>query len=193
MSDYTDEEIGRAMREYWEFQGLGSAGDQISAIKELYARDAERRDLDRCTPYTTADLRAALAAEREAGAKTERINFDIWSDEYAPPADSPLLTGVFGAETAPPKRRLSVMTVRNALRALGVLFYAIGNDRALVSEDDAADLAARLRSVGLRDFTIDGADAGGFIVRPVSGISPTPRPNGVTSIDEGGGITSEDR
>jgi hypothetical protein len=101
MSDYTDEEIGRAMREYWEFQGLGSAGDQISAIKELYARDAERRDLDRCTPYTTADLRAALAAEREAGAKTERINFDIWSDEYAPPADSPLLAGVFGAETVP--------------------------------------------------------------------------------------------
>lgn len=88
------------------------------------------------------------------------------------------------------------MTVRTALRALGVLFYAIAGEdgRALVSEGDATDLAARLRSVGLRDFTVEGTYAGGLIVRakPISGISPTPRPNGVTPIGEGGGFTLDD-
>ena len=41
---------------------------------------------DRTTPYTTADLRAALAAEEAAALakSSEVLNLDMWSDEYAP-------------------------------------------------------------------------------------------------------------
>jgi len=109
--DYTDEEIGRAVREYLEAPKAGFlvahggrllAGDDVVYRLQQAAKNLrENADRAQCTPYTTADLRAALAAEREAEAKTERINDDIWSDEYAPEPDSPLLAGVFGAETVP--------------------------------------------------------------------------------------------
>ena len=112
MGKPTDEEIGRAVR---EFLGqprakmiatrvgrldVDAIPDQLAHGAQLlsYADDDAQR-----APYTTEDLRAALAVEREAEAKSaEPLNLDIWSDEYAPETDSPLLAGVFGQESTGP-------------------------------------------------------------------------------------------
>ncbi len=106
MGKPTDEEIGAACREYWE--ACGERREDIAAKPSAWRRaTVKRRMQDDHTarhPYTTADLRAALAVEREAEAKSaEPVNLDIWSDEYAPGTDSPLLAGVFGQESTVPE------------------------------------------------------------------------------------------
>jgi hypothetical protein len=106
MGKPTDEEIGAACREYWE--ACGERREDIAAKPSAWRRaTVKRRMQDDHTarhPYTTEDLRAALAVEREAEAKSaEPLNLDIWSDEYAPKTDSPLLAGVFGQESTVPE------------------------------------------------------------------------------------------
>jgi len=102
MSKPTDEEIGAACREYWE--ACGERREDIAAKPSAWRRaTVKRRMQDDHTarhPYTTADLRAALAVE---SAPSEPLNLDIWSDEYAPGTDSPLLAGVFGQESTVPE------------------------------------------------------------------------------------------
>ena len=101
MSNYTDEEIGAALREYWEANG-GDIDAQPPAWRDATAHRLMRNDHNTRTPYTTEDLRAALAAE--AAIETEPLNLDIWSDEHAPERTAePLLEGVFGAESTVPE------------------------------------------------------------------------------------------
>ena len=102
MSKPTDEEIGAACREYWE--ACGERREDIAAKPSAWRRaTVKRRMQDDHTarhPYTTADLRAALAVE---SAPSEPLNLDIWSDEYAPEqTDEPLLRGAFRQESTVP-------------------------------------------------------------------------------------------
>lgn len=114
MGEPTDEEIGRAVREYYAASTSAAvwvadscrSRPVVYALSELVgvldASAASLRgydDQDSRSIYTTADLCAALAVE---SAPAEPINLDIWSDEYAPETDSPLLAGVFGQESTGP-------------------------------------------------------------------------------------------
>ena len=114
MGEPTDEEIGRAVREYYAASTSAAvwvadscrSRPVVYALSELVgvldASAASLRgydDQDSRSIYTTADLCAALAVE---SAPAEPINLDIWSDEYAPETDSPLLAGVFGQESTVP-------------------------------------------------------------------------------------------
>jgi len=119
MSKPTDEEIGRAVREYYAASTSAAvwvadscrSRPVVYALSELVgvldASAASLRgydDQDSRSIYTTEDLRAALAVERAASeAPAEPLNLDIWSDEYAPEqTDEPLLRGAFRQESTVP-------------------------------------------------------------------------------------------
>jgi hypothetical protein len=103
LSKPTDEEIGAACRAWWEANG-DDVDSKPAAWRAATVKHRMQDDHRERAPYTTEDLRAALAVEREAEAKSaEPLNLDIWSDEYAPGTDSPLLAGVFGQESTVPE------------------------------------------------------------------------------------------
>jgi hypothetical protein len=98
MGEPTDEEIGAACRAWWEANG-DDVNSKPAAWRAATVKHRMQDDHTARHPYTTADLRAALAVE---SAPSEPLNLDIWSDEYAPGTDSPLLAGVFGQESTVP-------------------------------------------------------------------------------------------
>jgi hypothetical protein len=103
MSKPTDEEIGAACRAWWEANG-DDVNSKPAAWRAATVKHRMQDDHRERAPYTTEDLRAALAVEREAEAKSaEPLNLDIWSDEYAPEqTDDPLLRGAFRQESTVP-------------------------------------------------------------------------------------------